>query len=124
MRGHAQPMPTFSRGFRGRRADVDPARVPPGQYVTRDFPVLSAGPTPRTPLDEWSFTINGAVQEPVSWPWVATLADAVAALNLTERIKGKTIIRIRPYTQQVAESSIGDEADRRLALVGTVRVSP
>jgi DMSO/TMAO reductase YedYZ molybdopterin-dependent catalytic subunit len=68
MRGHAQPMP-FSRGFRGRRVDVDPARVPPGQYVTRDFPVLSAGPTPRTPLDEWSLTINGAVEEPVSWPW-------------------------------------------------------
>ena len=52
-------MPRVSRGFRGRRADVDPARVPPGQYVTTDFPVLSAGPTPRTPLDEWSFTIAG-----------------------------------------------------------------
>ena len=49
--------------------DVDPGRVPPGQYVTRDFPVLSAGPTPRTPHDEWSLTINGAVGEPVSWPW-------------------------------------------------------
>jgi DMSO/TMAO reductase YedYZ molybdopterin-dependent catalytic subunit len=43
--------------------------VPPGQYVTADFPVLSAGPTPHTPLDEWSFTIDGAVDEPVSWPW-------------------------------------------------------
>ena len=69
MRRHARPMPPFSRGFRGRRVQVDPGRVPPGQYVTRDFPVLSAGPTPRTPLDEWSLTINGAVQEPVSWPW-------------------------------------------------------
>jgi DMSO/TMAO reductase YedYZ molybdopterin-dependent catalytic subunit len=37
--------------------------------VTGDFPVLSAGPTPHTPLDEWSFTISGAVDEPVSWPW-------------------------------------------------------
>ena len=62
-------MPSFSPRFRGRRVDVDPARVPPGQYVTRDFPVLSAGPTPHTPLDEWSLTINGAVEEPVSWPW-------------------------------------------------------
>ena len=35
--------PTISRGFRGRRQDVPPGRVPPGQYVTRDFPVLSAG---------------------------------------------------------------------------------
>jgi DMSO/TMAO reductase YedYZ molybdopterin-dependent catalytic subunit len=43
--------------------------VPPGQYVETDFPVLSAGPTPRTPLDEWSFTIAGAVDEPRSWSW-------------------------------------------------------
>jgi DMSO/TMAO reductase YedYZ molybdopterin-dependent catalytic subunit len=63
-------MAPISRGFTGRRrTDVDPARVPPGQYVTRDFPVLSAGPTPRTPLEDWSFTIGGAVDVPVSWRW-------------------------------------------------------
>jgi DMSO/TMAO reductase YedYZ molybdopterin-dependent catalytic subunit len=63
-------MAPISRGFTGRRrTDVDPARVPPGQYVTRDFPVLSAGPTPRTPLGDWSFTIGGAVDVPVSWMW-------------------------------------------------------
>jgi DMSO/TMAO reductase YedYZ molybdopterin-dependent catalytic subunit len=62
-------MQRVTRGFRGRRVDVDPARVPPGQYVTTDFPVLSAGPTPRTPLDEWSFTVAGAVDEPRSWSW-------------------------------------------------------
>jgi DMSO/TMAO reductase YedYZ molybdopterin-dependent catalytic subunit len=42
--------------------------------VTSDFPVLSAGPTPRTPLPEWSFTVHGAVDEPVSWPWEEFLA--------------------------------------------------
>ena len=42
-----------SRGFHGRRAPVDPARVPPGQYVTHDFPVLSAGPTPHTAPAHW-----------------------------------------------------------------------
>src|SRR6266566_114158 len=63
-------MGRISRGFTGRRrASVDPARVPPGQYVTDDFPVLSAGPTPHHPLDWWSFTIQGAVDEPVSWNW-------------------------------------------------------
>jgi DMSO/TMAO reductase YedYZ molybdopterin-dependent catalytic subunit len=62
-------MPRISRGFYGRRPEVDPARVPPGQYVVNDFPVVSAGPTPRTPLDEWSFTVRGAVDEPGSWPW-------------------------------------------------------
>jgi DMSO/TMAO reductase YedYZ molybdopterin-dependent catalytic subunit len=63
-------MSPISRGFRGRRQPVaDSSRLPPGQYLTGDFPVLSAGPTPHTPLDEWSFTIHGAVEEPVSWPW-------------------------------------------------------
>ena len=51
-------MARISRGFQGRRPQVDAERVPPGQYVTRDFPVLSAGPTPRTPLDEWTFAIE------------------------------------------------------------------
>jgi DMSO/TMAO reductase YedYZ molybdopterin-dependent catalytic subunit len=60
----------ISRGFTGRRRPVaDPSRVPPGQYLTSDFPVLSAGPTPHTPLDEWTFTIAGAVDEALSWVW-------------------------------------------------------
>jgi DMSO/TMAO reductase YedYZ molybdopterin-dependent catalytic subunit len=60
----------FTRGFRGRRRlDVDPARLPPGQYETKDFPVLSAGPTPRTPLSAWSFTVGGAVGDDRSWTW-------------------------------------------------------
>jgi DMSO/TMAO reductase YedYZ molybdopterin-dependent catalytic subunit len=59
-----------SRGFRGRRRDEGPAdRVPPGQYLVDDFPVLSAGPTPRTPLDQWDFVITGAVAEPKRWTW-------------------------------------------------------
>ena len=63
-------MGRISRGFTGRRrTSVDPARVPPGQYVTDDFPVLSAGPTPHHPLEWWSFTIDGSVDEPVSWSW-------------------------------------------------------
>src|SRR5919199_43744 len=63
-------MSFVSRGFRGRRAaDVDPARVPPGQYVTGDFPVLSAGPTPHTPLDRWDFSIVGELDEPRRWTW-------------------------------------------------------
>ena len=67
-------MAPISRGFRGRRPRVDPTRVPPGQYVTSDFPVLSAGPTPHTPLDEWTFAISGAVDNPVSWTWDELLA--------------------------------------------------
>jgi DMSO/TMAO reductase YedYZ molybdopterin-dependent catalytic subunit len=59
-----------SRGFRGRRRDDGPPdRVPPGQYVTPDFPVLSAGPTPRVSLADWDFTIVGEVDELVRWNW-------------------------------------------------------
>ncbi|HEY3491869.1 MAG TPA: sulfite oxidase-like oxidoreductase [Solirubrobacterales bacterium] len=65
----------ISRGFQGRRrGDADPTRVPPGQYVTDDFPVLSAGPTPHTPLADWDFSIRGAVDRPVAWTWIEFLA--------------------------------------------------
>jgi DMSO/TMAO reductase YedYZ molybdopterin-dependent catalytic subunit len=63
-------MTFVSRGFRRRAAEPDePGRVPPGQYVTRDFPVLSAGPTPRRPLESWSFSIEGEIDEPRRWSW-------------------------------------------------------
>jgi DMSO/TMAO reductase YedYZ molybdopterin-dependent catalytic subunit len=61
----------ISRGFRGRRRDaeeVDPRRVPPGQYVTDDFPVLSAGPTPRTPLEQWTFSVVKG-DDRKTWSW-------------------------------------------------------
>jgi DMSO/TMAO reductase YedYZ molybdopterin-dependent catalytic subunit len=60
----------ISRGFLGRRrpAEVE-NRLPPGQYLVTDFPVLSAGPTPHTPLDRWSFRLEGHVRSPVSWSW-------------------------------------------------------
>jgi DMSO/TMAO reductase YedYZ molybdopterin-dependent catalytic subunit len=62
-------MSNFTRGFRGKRPEADPSRIPPGQYLTHDFPVLSAGPTPHTPLEEWTFAINGQVDAPQSWSW-------------------------------------------------------
>jgi DMSO/TMAO reductase YedYZ molybdopterin-dependent catalytic subunit len=64
-------MSPISRGFHGRHRDTaaDTDRVPPGQYVTTDFPVLSAGPTPHTPLDAWSFTIRQAGDTTKSWSW-------------------------------------------------------
>jgi DMSO/TMAO reductase YedYZ molybdopterin-dependent catalytic subunit len=68
-------MSPISRGFTGRRREaIDPSRLPPGQYLERGFPVLSAGPTPHTPLDQWSFTIDGAVEQPASWTWEELLA--------------------------------------------------
>jgi DMSO/TMAO reductase YedYZ molybdopterin-dependent catalytic subunit len=60
---------SFTRGFRGRRREADDGRLPPGQHLVDGFPVLSAGPTPHTPLSEWSFSIVGEVDEPRTWTW-------------------------------------------------------
>jgi DMSO/TMAO reductase YedYZ molybdopterin-dependent catalytic subunit len=60
----------ISRAFRGRRRSPElEGRLPPGQYPTTDFPVLSAGPTPRTRLDQWDFRIDGDVDAPRRWTW-------------------------------------------------------
>jgi DMSO/TMAO reductase YedYZ molybdopterin-dependent catalytic subunit len=63
-------MTPISRGFRGRRqAEGTASRLPPGQYETRDFPVLSAGPTPRTPLSVWDLTLRGFDGQSARWTW-------------------------------------------------------
>ena len=47
----------FSRGFSGRRRQPQDTPLPPGQYLDDGFPVLSAGPTPRTALEDWTFSV-------------------------------------------------------------------
>src|SRR5688572_20150372 len=60
----------IARGFRARSSRMgDAPRLPPGQYETNDFPVLSAGPTPRTPLSTWDFTIRDADGRSARWSW-------------------------------------------------------
>ncbi len=64
---------TFTRGFKGRRAR-DP-RLPPGQYdAGKDWPVLTAEATPKLSTDTWSFTVDGLVEEKVSWTWAEIMA--------------------------------------------------
>ncbi|CAN5815278.1 MAG: sulfite oxidase-like oxidoreductase [Acidimicrobiia bacterium] len=63
-------MAIISRGFKGRRQEDAPRdRVPPGQYVTNDFPVLSAGPTPLISLDKWSLSLTSETGQTTSWTW-------------------------------------------------------
>jgi DMSO/TMAO reductase YedYZ molybdopterin-dependent catalytic subunit len=63
-------MSLISRGFRRRdRVDAPPERVPPGQYATSDFPVLSAGPTPRVRTEDWRFTVTTADGTERTWSW-------------------------------------------------------
>ena len=59
-----------SRGFHRRnRPAGDGGKIPPGQYLTHDFPVLSAGPTPRTRLPDWTFSIRRGGETLRSWTW-------------------------------------------------------
>ena len=60
-----------SRGFGGRRRTPDDVRrrLPPGQYLERGFPVLTAGPTPQVEAGEWKVRIDGMVANPTEWSW-------------------------------------------------------
>jgi DMSO/TMAO reductase YedYZ molybdopterin-dependent catalytic subunit len=61
-------MAIISRGFSGRRANTNP-KLPPGQYVTTDFPVLSAGPTEHVALDQWEFVVDDGASTVRRWDW-------------------------------------------------------
>lgn len=59
-----------TRGFLGRHRDADEAvRLPPGQHLTGDFPVLSAGPTPRVSTQSWAFTLKDGSRPIARWSW-------------------------------------------------------
>ncbi|PFG42980.1 DMSO/TMAO reductase YedYZ molybdopterin-dependent catalytic subunit [Isoptericola jiangsuensis] len=65
-------MGIVTRGFGGRRA-ADP-HVPPGQYVTEDFPVLSAGPTPNVDTERWALEVRTETGDTRRWDWAALQA--------------------------------------------------
>jgi DMSO/TMAO reductase YedYZ molybdopterin-dependent catalytic subunit len=66
-------MGLISRGFTGRRRSSD-ENLPPGQYLTEDFPVLSAGPTPRVDHDDWELSVTTETGEVHRWDWAALQA--------------------------------------------------
>ena len=61
-------MAVISRGFSGRREATN-GKLPPGQHLTTDFPVLSAGPTPHLSLDRWEFVIDDGSSVLKRWDW-------------------------------------------------------
>jgi DMSO/TMAO reductase YedYZ molybdopterin-dependent catalytic subunit len=58
---------------------LDPARLPPGQYLTEKWPVLHAGTVPHTDLATWDFRVFGEVEEPLTLNY-----DELRALPATE----------------------------------------
>jgi len=49
-----------------RDAGYDPARLPPGQYLTEKWPVLHAGDVPDVDLAAWRLEVRGEVEEPLA----------------------------------------------------------
>lgn len=71
-----------TRGFSGRRPSAAAAqRIPPGQHETTDFPVLSAGPTPRIDLAKWSFTLRVGPKPVKRWTWAEFNAMPMTAMT-------------------------------------------
>lgn len=66
-------MDFVTRGFQGRpRGRGD--RLPPGQHLTGDFPVLSAGPTPGVDLDAWELWVATEDGTRHTWSWAELMA--------------------------------------------------
>jgi DMSO/TMAO reductase YedYZ molybdopterin-dependent catalytic subunit len=62
--------PPVARGFRGRRRPESRGeRVPPGQHLVSDFPVLSYGPTPQVSLDRWTLALQHGASLLAKWTW-------------------------------------------------------
>jgi DMSO/TMAO reductase YedYZ molybdopterin-dependent catalytic subunit len=66
-------MGIISSGFHGRRQTGNPA-LPPGQYETASFPVLTAGPAPYIPTQDWEFFITAEDGRRHAWSWDAFMA--------------------------------------------------
>jgi DMSO/TMAO reductase YedYZ molybdopterin-dependent catalytic subunit len=56
-------------------AGYDPARLPPGQYLTEKWPVLHAGSVPKVDLATWSLTVSGEVERPLTLSWEQLTVD-------------------------------------------------
>lgn len=55
------------KGLTGQVATPKARRLPPGQHLVQDFPVVDLGTRPHVALKDWSLTVTGAVQQPVCW---------------------------------------------------------
>jgi DMSO/TMAO reductase YedYZ molybdopterin-dependent catalytic subunit len=111
-------MNIITRGFRGRRGDSG-RQLPPGQYLTHDFPVLSAGPTPRIPLDTWEFTVTTEQGDRHRWSWTELMG--LAAESITTDIHcvtrwSKLDTDWRGVSLDTLLSNVETEADFALAL--------
>ncbi|HWQ01680.1 MAG TPA: molybdopterin-dependent oxidoreductase, partial [Gaiellaceae bacterium] len=64
-------MPLFRSKAEAKVAEAgyDPARLPPGQYLTEKWPVLHAGSVPKVDIATWTLTVSGEVEQPLTLSW-------------------------------------------------------
>jgi len=53
----------------GKPGDKERDRLPPGQRIVKDWPVLDLGVTPKLDLEKWRLRIDGVVESRVIWNW-------------------------------------------------------
>ena len=99
------------RAFQGRPRQAND-RVPPGQYVTDDFPVLTAGPTIDITTDEWELTITDGLTSK-TYDWAALNAFEMTELTtdihcVTHWTKLNTTWEGVPITALFDDAEIGD----------------
>jgi DMSO/TMAO reductase YedYZ molybdopterin-dependent catalytic subunit len=74
-------MSFVTRGFSGRDREHDP-KLPPGQTLVSDWPVLSAGPSPRIDTADWELVLHDETGEDLRWDWEQLLALGVEDITV------------------------------------------
>lgn len=66
-----ETMARHRRGISGREVDEDiqDDRLPPGQHIVNTWPVLDLGFKPEISLEDWRLTVDGLVDNPITWTW-------------------------------------------------------
>jgi DMSO/TMAO reductase YedYZ molybdopterin-dependent catalytic subunit len=63
------------RALTGETSRPDATRLPPGQRLTQDFPVLDLGVQPNLTPADWSLSVAGQVAQPIKWSWADLMAQ-------------------------------------------------
>jgi DMSO/TMAO reductase YedYZ molybdopterin-dependent catalytic subunit len=111
-------------GDRGKRQarerGLDPDRVPPGQYLTDGFPVLTVGRNPKVDLNNWDFEVFGGVENrfKVSWDELMALPQKEVTTDIhcvTRWSKLDTVWRGVPVRDVLERAGIHEDATHVMA---------
>jgi DMSO/TMAO reductase YedYZ molybdopterin-dependent catalytic subunit len=69
------------RFLTGKIARPDAQRLPPGQHLTKDWPVLDLGVVPEIPRERWHLDVHGAVEQPIFWDFAQFTVQARSTIT-------------------------------------------